>query len=182
MIGIDGGGLDDLFGLAVLGRDLNTQRWLLWSHAWCHIGVLERRKLIAARLQDFAAAGELTIVDDRLDDLDGIVKLVNEVKERRITGRGRRRSGRHRRVGRRSGDDRRDAGKQASDRHRARLSHDECDQDDRAAIGKRHVLAQRLAADGLVRREPADRTDGDGDPRDQAARWRPEDRLRDGDV
>ena len=86
MIGIDGGGLDDLFGLAVLGRDLNTQRWLLWSHAWCHIGVLERRKLIAARLQDFASASELTIVDDRLNDLDGIVTLVNEVKERGLLG------------------------------------------------------------------------------------------------
>ena len=58
-IGIDGGGLDDLFGLAVLGRDLNTQRWLLWSHAWCHVGVLERRKLIAPRLPDFAAAGRV---------------------------------------------------------------------------------------------------------------------------
>jgi phage terminase large subunit-like protein len=86
VIGIDGGGLDDLFGLVVLGRDLNTQRWLLWSHAWCHVGVLERRKLIAARLQDFAAAGELTIVDDRLNDLEGIVTLVNEVKERGLLG------------------------------------------------------------------------------------------------
>ena len=76
VVGLDGGGLDDLFGMAVLGRDLETQRWLLWSHAWCHTSVLERRKTIAPRLLDFAAAGELTIVDDRLDDLSEIVKIV----------------------------------------------------------------------------------------------------------
>jgi phage terminase large subunit-like protein len=38
---------------------------LSWSHAWCHKGVLERRKSIASVLQDFAAAGELTIVGGR---------------------------------------------------------------------------------------------------------------------
>src|SRR5262249_4504633 len=44
VVGVDGGGLDDLFGLAVLGRERETKRWLSWSHAWCHKGVLERRK------------------------------------------------------------------------------------------------------------------------------------------
>jgi hypothetical protein len=33
------------------------RQWLNWGHAWCHEGVLERRKSIAATLQDFAAAG-----------------------------------------------------------------------------------------------------------------------------
>ena len=86
VVGIDGGGLDDLFGLAVLGRETDTQRWLLWSHAWCHVGVLERRKLIAPRLTDFAAMGELTIVDDSLQDLSAIIQVVNEVKERGLLG------------------------------------------------------------------------------------------------
>jgi phage terminase large subunit-like protein len=86
VIGIDGGGLDDLFGLAVLGRDLNTQKWLLWSHGWCHTSVLERRKSIAPKLLDFQAAGELTIVDDVLDDLDGIVKIVADVQARGLLG------------------------------------------------------------------------------------------------
>ena len=86
VVGIDGGGLDDLFGLAVLGRETDTQRWLLWSHAWCHIGVLERRKLIAPRLTDFAAMGELTIVDDSLQDLSAIIQVVSEVKERGLLG------------------------------------------------------------------------------------------------
>ena len=81
VVGIDGGGLDDLFGLAVLGRDARTREWLLWSHAWCHSGVLERRKSIAARLQDFASAGELTIVDDRLEDISEVVALIARVEE-----------------------------------------------------------------------------------------------------
>lgn len=62
IVGIDGGGLDDLLGFAVLGRCRDTRQWLAWSYAWCHHGVLDRRKTIAARLGDFAAAGELTIV------------------------------------------------------------------------------------------------------------------------
>lgn len=82
VIGIDGGGLDDLFGLAVLGRDRETKQWLLWSHAWCHKGVLERRKSIASQLEGFAAADELTIVDDALADISAIVAIVEQVKDR----------------------------------------------------------------------------------------------------
>ncbi|HVI27518.1 terminase large subunit, partial [Hansschlegelia sp.] len=80
-VGIDGGGLDDLFGLCVLGREKVTKRWLVWSHAWCHLGVLDRRKSIAARLRDFQAAGELTIVDDELGDIEAIVGVIEQVKD-----------------------------------------------------------------------------------------------------
>ncbi|MDV2987023.1 UNVERIFIED_CONTAM: terminase large subunit [Methylobacteriaceae bacterium AG10] len=80
-IGIDGGGLDDLFGLCVLGRDKVSRGWLAWSHAWCHEGVLERRKSIAARLRQFKDAGELTIVTDELDDISAIVAIVERVKD-----------------------------------------------------------------------------------------------------
>ena len=62
--GIDGGGLDDLFGLSVIGRDRTTKEWLAWFHGWAHPEVLEQRKEIAPRLQDFAAAGDLTILGD----------------------------------------------------------------------------------------------------------------------
>lgn len=86
VVGIDGGGLDDLFGLAVLGRDSGTKTWLLYSHAWCHKGVLDRRKSIAAVLQDFAHAGELTIVDDALDDISAIVAVIEQVKEAGLLG------------------------------------------------------------------------------------------------
>ncbi|KAF0102225.1 MAG: terminase [Rhodospirillaceae bacterium] len=80
--GVDGGGLDDLFGLTVLGRCRETKQWLSWSHGWCHRGVLERRKSIASTLEDFAAAGELTIVDDELDDVSAIVAIIAGIKHR----------------------------------------------------------------------------------------------------
>ncbi|MDB5555409.1 MAG: Terminase [Rhizobium sp.] len=84
VVGIDGGGLDDLFGLNVLGRCRETRDWLSWSHAWCHKGVLERRQTIASRLQDFEQAGELTIVDDELDDISAIVGIIETIKDKKI--------------------------------------------------------------------------------------------------
>lgn len=86
IVGIDGGGLDDLFGFAALGRDRETKNWLLWSHAWCHRGVLDRRKSIASTLLDFERAGELTIVDDELDDISSIVDRVEEIKAAGLLG------------------------------------------------------------------------------------------------
>ncbi|SEM69223.1 Phage terminase-like protein, large subunit, contains N-terminal HTH domain [Bosea lupini] len=62
-VGIDGGGLDDLLGLAVLGRHRVTKRWYHWGHAWADRGVLLLRKEIASRLLDFEREGDLTFVD-----------------------------------------------------------------------------------------------------------------------
>lgn len=81
VVGIDGGGLDDLFGVEVLGRCRETQDWLSWSHSWCHRGVLERRKSIATVLLDAEKAGELTIVNDDLDDIGQIVALIDTVRQ-----------------------------------------------------------------------------------------------------
>lgn len=74
--GVDGGGLDDLFGLAVLGRERDTRRWLHWGHAWAWRGVLDLRKDIAPRLLDFEQAGDLTLVDDSDGDIAGIVETL----------------------------------------------------------------------------------------------------------
>lgn len=97
VVGIDGGGLDDLFGFSVLGRcrEVRTRKftdrdgveheiaekdWLSWSHAWCHKGVLERRPIIAAQLLDFEAAGELTIVDDELNDVSEMIAIIDGIR------------------------------------------------------------------------------------------------------
>lgn len=74
-IGIDGGGLDDLLGLAVVGRDRVTREWLLWTHAWAHPSVLERRKSEAARFKDFADEGNLTLVRDIGDDVYQVAEI-----------------------------------------------------------------------------------------------------------
>lgn len=75
-VGIDGGGLDDLLGLAVIGRDKVTRNWLLWTHAYAHPSVLERRKEIAPRLQDFARDGNLTMVKAIGDDVFQVAEIV----------------------------------------------------------------------------------------------------------
>ncbi|MDR3474443.1 MAG: terminase large subunit [Devosia sp.] len=86
VVGIDGGGLDDLFGFAALGRERGTKHWLLWSHGWCHRGVLDRRQTIAQKLLDFEKAGELTIVADELNDISAIVEIVSTIKDRGLLG------------------------------------------------------------------------------------------------
>jgi phage terminase large subunit-like protein len=100
VVGVDGGGLDDLFGLTLVGREpeeipvktkvngvertVYLQRWLSWSHAWCHKDVLKRRKKIAPILLDISADGHLTIVDDAQEDLASVVDIIRQVKEREL--------------------------------------------------------------------------------------------------
>jgi phage terminase large subunit-like protein len=79
VIGIDGGGLDDLLGLVVLGREKGTRRWLIWVHAWCDRGVLELRKEIAPMLLSCEAEGSLTITDDVGDDIEQVGDIVELV-------------------------------------------------------------------------------------------------------
>lgn len=81
-IGIDGGGLDDLLGLAVVGRDKKTRQWLLWTHAWAHPSVMERRKSEAARFNDFAKDGDLTLVKAMGDDVLEVAQICSTVHER----------------------------------------------------------------------------------------------------
>lgn len=110
VVGIDGGGLDDLFGFTVLGREpteieveievdievngvMTTafvtkpmKRWLAWSHAWCHRGVLKRRPAIATILQDIAKVGELTILDQPLGDVASIIDRIERIKNMNLLG------------------------------------------------------------------------------------------------
>ena len=101
--GGDGGGLDDLLGLSIAGRekvatevmepeytdDLGTliparkvmrKRWLVWHHAWAHRIVLERRKDIAPRLLDLQAAGCLTIVELPGQDVQQVADCIEMIR------------------------------------------------------------------------------------------------------
>ncbi len=60
-MGGDGGGLDDLMALVVIGRHKVTRQWLGWGHAFADPKVLERRKDIAPKLIEFQQDGHLTI-------------------------------------------------------------------------------------------------------------------------
>lgn len=81
-IGVDGGGLDDLLGLAALGRDRNTRKWLLWTHAWAHPSVMELRKSEAPRFLDFEKDGDLTLVTTIGDDVREVADICSLVYER----------------------------------------------------------------------------------------------------
>lgn len=74
-LGVDGGGLDDLLGAAAIGREKGTGRWLHWGRAWAHPSVLERRKEIAPRLQDFAKDGDLVLVKQIGDDVKELADI-----------------------------------------------------------------------------------------------------------
>lgn len=80
-VGIDGGGLDDLLGIAVLGRDKETGKWLLWVRAWAHPSVLERRKSEAARFHDFEKDGDLVMVERIGDDVQQVADIVALVEK-----------------------------------------------------------------------------------------------------
>ena len=76
VIGGDGGGLDDLLGLYVIGRDSENGQWLGWSHAWAHKIALERRKSEAPKYLDFAKQEFLTIVENIGDDIKEFANIV----------------------------------------------------------------------------------------------------------
>jgi phage terminase large subunit-like protein len=80
-IGIDGGGLDDMLALAVLGREEATGTWLHWAHAWIHPIVLERRKSEAERFRDFERDGDLTIVKNVGEDIEQVADYVRQVED-----------------------------------------------------------------------------------------------------
>lgn len=90
--GVDGGGLDDLLGFSLLGREkfLSTvlvpemidedtgetlpayeaqvKRWVLYTHAWAHPSVYTRRLDIVSKLDDFKKEGSLTKVQQMGQD------------------------------------------------------------------------------------------------------------------
>lgn len=78
-VGIDGGGLDDLLGLSVVGREIDTGRWLSWGRGWIHPIALERRKSEASKYMDFIKAGDLVLVDRVGQDVEEVVEIVGQI-------------------------------------------------------------------------------------------------------
>src|SRR3954468_4375564 len=78
-VGIDGGGLDDMLGLAVIGRAKGSLEWLLWNHAWVQEEVLELRKDIAERLRDFEQDGDLTVCKGAPQENKGVADIVKRI-------------------------------------------------------------------------------------------------------
>ncbi|QYW02476.1 terminase large subunit [Stenotrophomonas phage Silvanus] len=81
VVGVDGGGLDDLYGLAAMGRHRVTKQWMSWEHAYVHRSVLDLRKDIAPRLLDFEQAGDLTFVDVYGEDTHKITLVIKGLQD-----------------------------------------------------------------------------------------------------
>jgi phage terminase large subunit-like protein len=103
--GGDGGGLDDLLGLAFVGRrkklemivipehvDEETgqivparrvmmRRWVLWMHAWANEEVLQRRKDIESKLRDYAKTGHVTICKHVGQDVDQFANCIKRIND-----------------------------------------------------------------------------------------------------
>jgi phage terminase large subunit-like protein len=80
VVGIDGGGLDDLLGIAVVGREKDTKTHLAWTHALISPEGLERRKANTAFYDRFQADGDLTVVEELPDDISAVTDIVEKVK------------------------------------------------------------------------------------------------------
>jgi len=80
-VGIDGGGLDDLLGLYVIGRDKDTREWIGWGHAWAHEIAVRRRKSEESRFNDFVKAGDLTIVKRVGEDTEEVAEYVSRIND-----------------------------------------------------------------------------------------------------
>jgi phage terminase large subunit-like protein len=78
-IGIDGGGLDDLLGLGVIGRERETKRWLGWCRAFISPEGLERRKANRSVYDGFKDQGDLIYVAELPDDVSKLVEIVEQV-------------------------------------------------------------------------------------------------------
>lgn len=79
VVGIDGGGLDDLMAMAVIGRDRETRCWLHWGRAWAHPEVFERRKQIVPQLRDFERDGDLVVCESADHDALDIAAICGDL-------------------------------------------------------------------------------------------------------
>lgn len=79
--GIDGGGLDDLLSLSILGREAGTDVWMHWQKSWVTRKGIERRKREASLMDDFVKDGDLVIVDEVGPDIIDLAETVADVDQ-----------------------------------------------------------------------------------------------------
>lgn len=80
-VGIDGGGMDDLLSIAVLGREKKTRKLLHWSHSWVNRMFVNRYPEVMGKFGNFQNDGDLTLVDANGDDIIQLCSYVKRVKE-----------------------------------------------------------------------------------------------------
>lgn len=79
VVGVDGGGLDDLMAIAVIGRHKESRNWLHWGRAWAHEDVFQRRQEIAPRLRQFEDEGDLVVCKEVDDDVKEIADICERI-------------------------------------------------------------------------------------------------------
>ncbi len=78
-MGIDGGGLDDMLGFALCGRERETGKWITWCRAWIHKIAMERRKSEIPVYKDFIRDGDLILVEHFGEDVEQLGDIVEQV-------------------------------------------------------------------------------------------------------
>ena len=79
--GGDVGGLDDLWGLAILGRHKVTRQWMLWVKAWAQEILLARNKEIAEALRGFEEDGDLVICKRVTQDAEEAAAIIVDLRD-----------------------------------------------------------------------------------------------------
>ncbi len=80
-VGADVGGLDDLWGLAVIGRHRETRHWMCWMKSWCQSDVFKARKDIAEKLNDFIREGSLVLCERTTQDAEEAAEIIARIRD-----------------------------------------------------------------------------------------------------
>lgn len=85
VVAFDGGGLDDLLSMSVLGRNAKTRKWMHWSKVWADSDILTLRKEISEPLAGLVAEGDLTLVNDlEAEAFPAIVGLCDQLRQAQL--------------------------------------------------------------------------------------------------